>query len=106
MTSGHLGFKLGLMSLPVIIANELCTFQSKAAVTGFFQNLQTFISMFVALTYLPLQHSLGAFYNICFVIINIVLFCLLYSLLPETNAKRKIYEPAKSYGAVGEEYRQ
>lgn len=66
--------------------------------------------MITALTYLPIEHNFGAVYNIPFVIISITLFCLLYSLLPETNVKREPQtqrlSTATSYGAIGDEIRR
>lgn len=51
--------------------------------------------------YMPVEHIVGPVFNVPFILINILLFLVIYKILPETNPRREESEIfAKTYGAI------
>jgi hypothetical protein len=108
MTLGHLAYKSGIMSFAPILLNEVVPFAAKSATSEFIQLFPIFISMITAMSYLPVEHNVGALYNLPFFFISLLLFCLLWFLLPETNVKEETRPLSRttSYGSIGNELRR
>jgi hypothetical protein len=105
MVCGHLAFKLGLLSIPGVLLNELCAFATKAAVTKFLQFSSLFLSASIGIIYLPLEHRTGPIFNLPFILCEVILFFVIYNILPETNIRKESTKSAKNYGAIVESRR-
>ncbi|KAI6186830.1 Solute carrier family 2, facilitated glucose transporter member 7 [Aphelenchoides besseyi] len=84
MGSGHVAYKLGVGSLPMILMNELSSFAAKAVTAEVLQIVPVLLSIIVVLSY-SLVHTIGYAYYLSLFLISLSLFFAMCVLLPETK---------------------
>ncbi|KAI6189666.1 Solute carrier family 2, facilitated glucose transporter member 7 [Aphelenchoides bicaudatus] len=102
---GNIAFYIGLMNMGPIVINEVCPFPIKRKATEYIQTLPVLIALITVLLYPLVTSVLGPVYHLTMVLINSVLFFLLYQNLPETKLKGvdTVVKQLNHYGAIDEQ---
>ena len=83
--SGQVAVMLGLLILPSIMISELCPHAARAPVGQFIQVVPALFPLVSVVTYPVTVANFGSLYFVPFLLINILLWYIIYQNLPETT---------------------